>query len=731
MSESRKNTGKTKQPLKKGIAKVPTIMQLETMECGAASLAMIMAYYDKWVPLEQVRADCGVSRNGANAKNIMKAARSYGFKTRGFFFEPKVLRNKGGFPCIIHWNLKHFVVLKGFKGKYAYLNDPSKGDIRVSFDEFDKCFTGIAIFLEPGEEFEPGGKKKSVFSFARKKMMGAKQALVLTMIFGLISFLFGLINPVTNRIYIDRLLTGYNPEWFKGYVIVMVALIILQLIVSAIQAIYKKRMSGKLSVIGSSSYMWKVLHLPMDFFSQRMSGDIAQRQGTNAGIAEGLVEIFAPVLLNNIMIGFYLFVMLRISVILTAIGLFSIFLNFAVSRIIAKKRVNIARTTVRDSGKLAATTVSGIEMIESIKASGAENGFFQRWAGYQASVNAGFVKYTRLEQRFGLLPTFISVITSYTVQFMSIYLVINGKFTIGLMVAFQGYMGSFINPAHSLISADQTLQELRTKMERIDDVMEYPDDPMVKDTELDDTTDYKKLSGKVELKNVTFGYQKLDEPLIKDLSFTLEAGKRVAIVGGSGCGKSTLSRLISGLHRPWSGEILFDGIPIEKINRQVFTGTIAVVDQDIILFDDTIANNIKMWDESIEDFEMILAARDAQLHDDIMQREGGYNYHLSEGGKDLSGGQRQRLEIARVLAQDPSIIILDEATSALDAKTEYEVVRAIKDRGVSCLVIAHRLSTIKDCDEIIVMDHGRIVERGSHEDLMKNNGLYAELVANE
>ena len=339
MSESRKNTGKTKQPLKKGIAKVPTIMQLETMECGAASLAMIMAYYDKWVPLEQVRADCGVSRNGANAKNIMKAARSYGFKTRGFFFEPKVLRNKGGFPCIIHWNLKHFVVLKGFKGKYAYLNDPSKGDIRVSFDEFDKCFTGIAIFLEPGEEFEPGGKKKSVFSFARKKMMGAKQALVLTMIFGLISFLFGLINPVTNRIYIDRLLTGYNPEWFKGYVIVMVALIVLQLIVSAIQAIYKKRMSGKLSVIGSSSYMWKVLHLPMDFFSQRMSGDIAQRQGTNAGIAEGLVEIFAPVLLNNIMIGFYLFVMLRISVILTAIGLFSIFLNFVVSRIDRKSVV--------------------------------------------------------------------------------------------------------------------------------------------------------------------------------------------------------------------------------------------------------------------------------------------------------------------------------------------------------------------------------------------------------
>ena len=710
---------------------VPIIMQLEAMECGAASLAMVLAYYGRWVPLETIRADCGVSRNGANAKNIMKAARSYGLVAKGFFLEPSALRKKKKYPCIIHWNLKHFVVLKGFKGKYALINDPAKGEVKVSFEEFDKSFTGVCIFLEPGENFEPGGKRKSVLGFARKRMSGTKQAVILTVIFGVLSYLFGLINPVMNRIYIDRLLTRKNTNWIKPFLAIMIVLAVLQILVAGVQAIYQKRVSGKLSVVGSSTYMWKVLHLPMDFFSQRMAGDIAGRQGTNAGIAQGLVEIFAPLALNTVMMVFYLLIMLKHSVLLTGIGIISMLLNFLVARLIANKRVNIARVTVRDAGKLSATTVSGIEMIESIKASGAENGFFQRWAGYQASVNSGQVKYLRIDQKYGLIPIFLSTVTTYLIQFLGIYLVINGEFTLGLVYAFQGYLGSFMGPAHTLIGADQTLLELRTKMERIDDVMEYPDDPMVKESELDTKVDYKKLSGKIELRNVTFGYSKLDEPLIKDFSYTIEAGKRVAIVGGSGCGKSTLSRLISGLHLPWEGQILFDDIPIEDINRQVFTGTIAVVDQDIILFDDTIANNIKMWDESIEDFEMIMAARDARLHDDVMLREGGYRHRLTEGGKNLSGGQRQRLEIARVLAQDPSVIILDEATSALDAKTESEVVKAIKDRGVTCVVIAHRLSTIMDCDEIIVMDHGKICECGSHEELMKKNGLYAELVANE
>ena len=272
---------------------------------------------------------------------------------------------------------------------------------------------------------------------------------------------------------------------------------------------------------------------------------------------------------------------------------------------------------------------------------------------------------------------------------------------------------------------------MRTEMERVEDVLEYPTDVNYEQDEREEDGEYGKLSGKLEMKNVTFGYCKLNDPLIQDFNLSLEAGERVAFVGTSGCGKSTLSKLISGLYQPWSGEILLDGKPIREIDRSVLTGSLAVVDQDIILFEDTIANNIKMWDESIEDFEMIMAARDAKLHEDIMQRDGGYNYKITEGGKDLSGGQRQRMEIARVLAQDPTIIILDEATSALDAKTEYEVVKSIKDRGITCIIVAHRLSTIRDCDEIIVLDQGHVVERGTHEELFARGGTYAQLVSNE
>ena len=331
-----------------------------------------------------------------------------------------------------------------------------------------------------------------------------------------------------------------------------------------------------------------------------------------------------------------------------------------------------------------------------------------------------------------MIPPLVSTITNTAVLIIGVYLVMDGTFTVGMVMAFQGFLGSFMSPAHKLISAGQTLQEMRTSMERIEDVMKYPTDKLCEQASENGEHDtYAKLSGNVELRNVTFGYSRLGEPLIKDFNLTLTPGKRIALVGMSGCGKSTISKLIAGLYQPWSGEILFDGKPIDSIDRSVFTGSLAVVDQDIIIFEDTIANNIKMWDSSIEDFEMILAARDAQIHSDIMQREGGYSYKLTEGGKDFSGGQRQRLEIARVLAQDPTIVILDEATSALDARTEYEVIRSIKDRGITCIVVAHRLSTIRDCDEILVMSGGVVVERGTHDELYALGGFYTKLVTSE
>lgn len=728
--EKIKETKKLKKPVTHGAADVPVIMQMEALECGAASLAMVLAYYGKWLPLEQVRFDCGVSRDGSNARNILKAARSYGLAAKGYRYEPNDLRRDGKFPCIIHWNFNHFVVLDGFRGNKAILNDPAKGKYAVSLKTFDDSFTGICLLFEPTEDFTPGGKPPSVLAYAKKRLKGAGSAVAFAAITALITAITGVISPAFSRVFVDRLLTGKNPEWFIPFIIGLSLLGILQLVVGWINAVYSLKINGKLAMVGSTTFMWKVLRMPMEFFSQRMAGDIQGRQSSNVSIAGSLVNTFAPLALNAVMMVFYLVVMIRYSLLLTVIGILSVLINLVFSNIISKKRINITRVQMRDSGKLAGATVAGIEMIETIKASGAENGFFEKWAGYQASANTQQVKFQKLNQLLGQLPALVSSVCNTAVLMVGVYLAMQGRFTVGMIMAFQGFLGSFISPATSLISAGQSLQEMRTEMERIEDVMRYPTD-VPEDEPVSDNCEYDKLSGNIEMKNVTFGYSRLAEPLIENFNLSLKTGSRVAFVGPSGCGKSTLSKLISGLYKPWSGEILFDGKKISEIDRSVFTGSLAVVDQDIILFEDTIANNIKMWDNSIEDFEMIMAARDAQLHEDIMQREGGYQYKMTEGGKDFSGGQRQRMEIARVLAQDPTIIILDEATSALDAKTEYNVVNSIKDRGITCIVVAHRLSTIRDCDEIIVMDNGRVAERGTHDELMKNGGMYAELVTNE
>ena len=722
---------KIRQPVTNGAAKVPVVMQMEALECGAASLAMILAYYGKWIPLEQVRLDCGVSRDGSNARNILRAARSYGLSARGYRYEPETLKKEGKFPCVIHWNFNHFVVLNGFRGNKAVLNDPAKGTYTVPMSTFDDSFTGICLLFEPTEEFIPEGKPQSMLGFARKRLVGAGAAVAFVTLTAVISALLGIITPAFSRIFLDRLLTGKNPEWLVPFTVALAGISVVQLVVAWIQAVYSLRINGKLAMVGSTTFFWKVLRMPMEFFSQRMAGDIQGRQASNAMIAGNLVNTFAPLALDAGMTVFYLVVMLRYSVPLTLIGLTSVLANVLLSRVISKKRINITRVQMRDAGKLAGTTVAGIEMIETIKASGAENGFFEKWAGYQASVNTNRVRFQRMNQLLGLLPALVSSLCNTAVLMVGVFLAMQGELTVGMIMAFQGFLAAFVAPASTMISAGQTLQEMRTDMERIEDVMKYPSDVVFDESAAGEPEEYDKLSGNIEIKNITFGYSRLAEPLIKDFSMTLKAGNRVAFVGPSGCGKSTISKLISGLYRPWSGEILFDGKPISAIDRSVFTGSLAVVDQDIILFEDTIANNIKMWDNSIEDFEMIMAARDAQLHEDIMQREGGYNYRLTEGGKDFSGGQRQRMEIARVLAQDPTIIILDEATSALDAKTEYDVVKSIKDRGITCIVVAHRLSTIRDCDEIIVMDQGCVVERGTHEELMRRGGAYTQLVTNE
>lgn len=722
---------KIKPTLTKGVAKVPVVMQLEALECGAASLAMVMAYYGKWVPLEQVRIDCGVSRDGSKAKNIYIAAQHYGFDMKAFSMSPEALRDNGKFPCIIHWNMNHFVVLNGFRGKNVYINDPARGTVKITWEDFDKSFTGVVLIPTPSESFEPGGKRRSTIDFAKKRLVGTGAAVVFVMLTTAISYLFGIVDSVTSRIFMDRLLTNINPDWLYPFTVILILFAAAEIIVVWAQAVYSLKINGKMAVIGNTSYMWKVLRMPMEFFSQRLAGDIQNRSEMNASIAGTLVDTFAPLVLNTSMMIFYLVLMIKQSPMLTLIGISVIVINAVMSRIISEKRINVTRVQLRDAGKLDASTVTGIDMIETIKASGAENGFFQKWAGYQASVNAQTVKSARVDQFLGMIPTFFSTIANYAVLIIGVWLTMEGKFSLGAVMMFQGFLAAFMSPAMTIVSAGQTIQEMRTEMERVEDVMEYPEDISVSYTPEEESGELRKLGGSIVIKDLTFGYSRLEQPLIENFNLEMKPGQKIALVGPSGCGKSTISKLVSGLYQPWSGELLFDGKPRSAYQREILTGSIAVVDQDITIFEDTIENNIKMWDRSIQDFEMILAARDAQIHDDIMKKEGGYRHKLTSGGKDLSGGQRQRMEIARVLAQDPSIIILDEATSALDARTEYEVINSIKARGITCIVIAHRLSTVRDCDEIIVLDKGKVVERGTHDELMDKGGAYADLVASE
>ncbi len=718
-----------KKPRTKGAAKVPIVMQLEALECGAASLTMIMAYYGRWVPLEQVRSDCGVSRNGSNAKNILRAARKYGFEGKGYAYTTEKLREKGQFPAIIHWGMAHFVVLCGFKGNKAIINDPARGLVKVDLKTFDKMFTGIYLQLTPGEDFETGGKRKSMLEFAKKRLKGAVSLIVFFVMTTVILNLIGIVTPVMQQVFVDYILGGNNPSWLLPFVLLFATFGLMQCIITLVETIYGYKIRGKLDLIGSTNYMWRVLRLPINFFSQRMVGDLQARQSENASIAETLVNVFAPLALNSVMIVFYLVVMLRKSLILTAIGIINIVINIFLSQVISNVRVNISRVKSRDMAKLGAMTSKAIEMIETIKSNGAEKSYFDTWAEVQEDVNKQNIKMAKLNASLGLIPAIISSLANYGILILGVYYTMHGEFSVGSILAFQAFLSAFMGPAMTVISSGQTIMEMRTSMERVEDVLEYPlDENVIRHVQMDKI---QKVKGNIQIKNLTFGYSSLDDPVLKDFSINIEEGQKIAIVGPTGSGKSTISKLLSGLYSPWSGEMLFDGKRIDEIDHEVFVGSIAVVDQDITLFEDTIANNIKMWDNSIVDFEVKMACKDAQIHDLIMSREGGYDALVLEGGKNFSGGEKQRMEIARALAQDPSIIILDEATSALDAKTEYEAVNAIKKRGITTIVIAHRLSTIRDSDLIVVLDKGKIVEQGTHSELMKLEGFYYKLVSSE
>jgi NHLM bacteriocin system ABC transporter peptidase/ATP-binding protein len=727
---SGKNAAKH-QPVTNRVVRVPVVIQQQALDCGAVSLSMIMSYFGLHLSLDQIRKECGVSRDGSNLKSIYLVAERHGLEARAFRYETATLRKKGTFPCIVHWEFDHFVVLDGFRGNKAILNDPARGLVKIPIEEFDESFTGICLFLRPTEAFEPGGKPASIFGFARERLRGTGSMFALIVLTTLITSIVGIFTPAFSRFFVDRLLTGENSEWSYPFFVILIILSLIQLAAAWVKALYLLKLQGKMAIVADTSFVWHVLRLPIEFYSQRMAGDIVNRQTSNQDIANTLLNTFAPLALDLVSMLFYMVLMVQYSPLLALVGVSSVLVNLTISYRISKRRINITRVQMKDVSKLNGLTTSGIDMIETIKSAGAESGFFANWAGIHAAYNDQMVKYAKLNQYIGQIPSLITLLTSNIVLFLGVLLIMQGEWTVGLITAFTGYLSAFTAPATSLIATGQSFQEMRTNMERVQDVFKYEPDVKYHDQDSLADIEYAKLSGAVEIRGVSFGYNILKPPLIEDFSLKLEPGQSVALVGGSGSGKSTLSKLISGLYAPWDGEILFDGKASSEINHGVFTSSVACVDQDIILFEDTIANNIKLWDNSIEDFAMILAARDAQMHDVIMHRDGGYQYRLAEGGRDFSGGQCQRLEIARMLAQEPTLVILDEATSALDAQTEHDVMCAIARSNITRIVISHRLSTVRDCDEIIVLRQGKVVDRGTHTELMERCAYYRELIADE
>ncbi len=711
---------------KRKLAKVPQVMQMEVVECGAASLTMILAHFGKWLPLEEVRAACGVSRDGSSAKDILRAARGYGLDAKGFRMSPEALEGKQ--PAIIHWDFNHFVVFRGFdrKGR-ACLNDPGAGPVKWPMDEFRKHFTGICLTFEPTERFEKGGQQTSILSYIKHSMRGSNEAFWLTFTFALMAAFVTILSPMFTRIFIDEILSGKNADWSKWFFIGMGALAVYQFFVVLLKTRYTKRIAGALALKGNKEYLHHLLRLPMPFFAMRHVGDLQQRMHLNQSITHSLVEVLAPQVINIGLLVLYIALMASYSFSLTLIGILAALMNLSFVRYFSTRRINLIRSMAQSEGKYFSATISCIDNMESIKAAGAETGFFKYWSGLWArkfNVNG---RADKEQTQMALLPVLANGLVNMAVLVLGAYLILKGELTVGMLLAFQGFMGSFLAPVNEIVNASQKIVEMRSQMERVEDVMKYPEDHR----EARGQIQQGKLGGLLELKHVTFGYSPLQPPLIEDFNLRVEPGHSVAFVGTSGCGKSTLAKLISGLYRPWSGEVLFDGRPIESISNEELTNSVAVIDQHVVLFDDTVAQNIRMWDPSIEDFTVMMACNDAQIRSDIVSRPEGFSTRIVKGGQNFSGGQRQRIELATALAKEPSILIMDEATSALDPKTEDEVMRRIRQMGPTQIIVAHRLSTIRDCDEIIVMDQGKILQRGRHQELMEQDGFYRQLMRSE
>ncbi|ARV60154.1 NHLP family bacteriocin export ABC transporter peptidase/permease/ATPase subunit [Nostocales cyanobacterium HT-58-2] len=712
--------------------RTPTVLQMEAVECGAASLGIILSYYGCIVPLAKLREECGVSRDGSKAFNILKAAQNYGLNAKGLKVPLEKLKAIH-LPYIVFWNFNHFLVVEGFGNKRVYLNDPASGRRSVSLDEFDQGYTGVVLRMEPGSNFQKGGKKSHIISALTARLKNSWGTILFCLFAGLLLTIPRLAVPAFSQVFVDEILVQNRQEWLRPLLLGMIITGILRALLARLRLTYLRRLMVKLSVSMSGQFLWHTLRLPVGFYDQRYAGEISSRVQINDSVAEILSGRLATTVIDSVMMVLYLIIMIQYNLVLSAIAVSFAAINIIALQLLSQARVDTNLRLVQEYGKVSGVTVAGIQTIETVKASGLEADLFSRFAGYYANV-------LNTQQELGLqtqilttLPTFLTALATASILVVGGLEVMNGKLSIGMLVAYQSLTQSFLEPVNSLVNFGSTLQELEADLNRLDDVLQNPIDSEAKREAGKEIISFSlpKLQGYVELRNVTFGYSRLEPPLIENLSLTIQPGQRVAFVGKSGSGKSTIAKLICGLYEPWDGEIYFDGIPRKQIPRSVLANSLAMVEQDIFLFAGTVRDNITLWDQTVPAADLVQACQDAAINDLILSMPKQYDAELIEAGMNISGGQRQRLEIARALVKNPAVLVLDEATSALDAETELIIDQNLRRRGCSCIVVAHRLSTIRDSHEIIVVEGGKIVQRGSHEELWRQGGTYICLIKTE
>lgn len=706
--------------------RTPTVLQMEAAECGAASLSMMLAYFGRHVPLAELREACGVSRDGSNAKNILRAARSYGLDAKAKKKSVEALES-GPLPAIIHWNFDHFLVVDSIRGNRAKLNDPACGRRTVSREELDRAFTGITIELAPGEEFETRGTPPTVWHGLMSRSNGLLMPLAFLTLASVLMIVPGLVMPALMRVFVDDVLIGGHDHWLVPLMIGLALTACVRGALTWLQGTHLVILFTKLSVTASARFVWHTLRLPVPFFFARYAGDISDRIDANDGVARLLSYDATRFFLNVMMALFYGALLLAYDAPLTVVGVTIAGLNLGLVRWLAARRIEENQRLQQEHGKLAGTAVGGLQLIETLKAGGAESDFFARWAGYWAKAQNSAQALAKSSMLMSAGPGLVSAASHSAVLTLGALRVIDGELTIGALVAFQTLLASFLGPVEALVDLTAQVQDAEADIARLDDVLGNERAPGVDDDSSEEA--YRRLFGSLRIEHVEFGYTKFTDALMTDFSLSLAPGQRVALVGGSGSGKSTVARLVAGLYQPWAGRILFDGVPRDELPRAVLEDSVAMVDQEIFLFEGSIRDNLTLWDASVDDAAVIQAAKDAEIHDAIVARAGGYDAMVEETGRNFSGGQRQRLEIARALVRNPSLLILDEATSALDPKTEQMIDDNLRRRGCACLIVAHRLSTVRDCDEIIVMERGQIVERGNHQSLMNQRSTYAALMA--